>query len=71
MKNVNIPIKNEPRHDKNKQSECAPSEDSDQPGHPPSLISLHCALNGYLRTQAFVHADREGSDQTGWMPRLI
>ena len=21
---------------------CAPSEDSDQPGHPPSLISLHC-----------------------------
>ena len=26
----------------NQQSECAPSEDSDQPGHPPSLISLHC-----------------------------
>ena len=25
---------------------CAPSEDSDQPGHPPSLISLRCALNG-------------------------
>ena len=21
---------------------CAPSEDSDQPGHPPSMISLHC-----------------------------
>ena len=21
---------------------CAPSEDSDQPGHPPSLISLRC-----------------------------
>ena len=21
---------------------CAASEDSDQPGHPPSLISLHC-----------------------------
>ena len=26
----------------NQQSECAPSEDSDQPGHPPSLISLRC-----------------------------
>ena len=25
---------------------CAPSEDSDQPGHLPSLISLCCALNG-------------------------
>ena len=23
-----------------------PREDSDQPGHPPSLISLRCALNG-------------------------
>ena len=26
----------------NQQSECAPSEDSDQPGHLPSLISLRC-----------------------------
>ena len=26
----------EPRHDKNQQNECAPSEDSDQPGRPPS-----------------------------------
>ena len=39
----------EPRHDKKKQkkkkkkkkqSDCAPSEDSDQPGHPPSLIRV-------------------------------
>ena len=30
------------------------SKDSDQPGNPPSLISLHCALNGLLRRiQAF------------------
>ena len=32
---------------------CAPSEDSDQPGHLPSLISLHCpheeSLDPYLR----------------------
>ena len=36
---------------------CAPSEDSDRPGHPPSLISL-CCPHG------------EDSDQTGRMPRL-
>ena len=35
----------EPRHDKSQQNDCAPSEDSDQPG-PPSLISLRCALSG-------------------------
>ena len=28
-------------------------EDSDQPGHPHSLISLRCALNGQLTTQVF------------------
>ena len=31
---------NEPPREKNQQSECAPSEDSDQPGHPPSLIRV-------------------------------
>ena len=30
----------------NQQNDCAPSEDSDQPGNLPSLISLRCALNG-------------------------
>ena len=29
----------------NQQNDCVPSEDSDQPGHPPSLISLRCVLN--------------------------
>ena len=51
----------------NQQNDCEPSEDSDQPGHPPSLIrvrsawasaqsdqSIRCALNGYLRTQGFI-----------------
>ena len=28
----------EPPHDKTNNIACAPSEDSDQPGHPPSLI---------------------------------
>ena len=30
----------EPHHDKTNQMACAPSEDSDQPGHPPSLIGV-------------------------------
>ena len=37
----------------NQQNDCASSEDSEQSGHPPSLISLRCALNGLLWTQAF------------------
>ena len=32
----------EPPQDKTNKLACAPSEDSDQPGHLPSLISLHC-----------------------------
>ena len=31
-------IRNEPPQDKTNKMACAPSEDSDQPGHPPSLI---------------------------------
>ena len=34
-------------------------------------VWLHYALNGYLWTQAFFHADNEDSDQTGRMPWLI
>ena len=37
--------KNEPHRDKTNKMACAPSEDSDQPGHPPSLISLRCPLD--------------------------
>ena len=29
-------------HDKTNEITCAPSQDSDQPGHPPCLISLRC-----------------------------
>ena len=32
----------EPTHDKTNKTTCAPSKDSDQPGHPSSLISLYC-----------------------------
>ena len=49
---------------------CAHSEDSDQAGHPPSLIS---SLNAQwvAKDPSFLHADSEDSDQTGRMPRLI
>ena len=36
----NLPF--EPPYDKTNKMSCAPSEDSDQPGHPPSLTSLRC-----------------------------
>ena len=48
----------EPQHDKTNKMAFAPSEDSDQPGHPPSLISVFavhmkkaCALSYPLSTQ--------------------
>ena len=42
----------EPPHDKTNKI-CASSRDSDQPWHPPSLISLRSALSEQLRTQCF------------------
>ena len=40
-------VKNEPPHDKTNEMACAPSEDSDQLGHPLGhLISLRCSLVG-------------------------
>ena len=48
----------------NQQSECAPSEDSDQPGHPPSLIRVFavrmkkaCVLSYLLSTQRRLWSD--------------
>ena len=47
---------------------CAPSEDSDQPGHPCSFRCPHEeSLGPYLPIERTV----EDSDQTGPMPRLI
>ena len=40
----------EPAHDKTRTMNCAPSEHSNQPGHPPRLIGvLRFALNGQLK----------------------
>ena len=50
---------------------CVPSEDSDQPGHPPSLIRVFTRVQLVVKGSMFLHADSEDSDQTGRMPRLI
>ena len=70
--NISFLITIEPPHDKTNKLICAPSEDSDQPGHPPSLnseSSLHAIL--VAKAPSFLHADSEDSDQTGRTPRLI
>ena len=56
----------------NQQCACAPSEDSDQPGHPPSLIRVFAVrlMGSYIRTQAFFMRTAK-TDHTGRMPRLI
>ena len=54
----------------NQQSGFAPNEDSDQPGHPPSLIRAFAVRSMGAKDQTFLHADSEDSDQTGRMPRL-
>ena len=60
----------EPPHDKTNKMAIAPSEDTDQPMHPPSLISLHCPHKETLGPHTH-WAHCEDSDQTGWIPRLI
>ena len=61
----------EPPHDKTNKMICAPSGDSDQPGHPPSLIRVFAVRSVVAKDPSFLHADSEDSDQTGRMPRLI
>ena len=62
---------NEPPHDKTNKIICAPSEDSEQPGHPPSLTRVFAVCSTVAEDPVFLHADSEDSDQTGRMPRLI
>ena len=67
----NFNKKNEPPHDKTNKVACAPSEDSDMPGHPPSLIRVFACAQWLAKDPSFLHADSKDSDQTGRMPRLI
>ena len=58
---------NEPQHDKINKLTCAPSKDSDQTGHPPSLISLHCPHEETLGPKLSI----ERTAKTLIRPRLI
>ena len=42
LMNIVYIFASEPQHDKTNKMACAHSEDSDQPGHLPSLMSLRC-----------------------------
>ena len=69
---VGVPTEiNEPHRDKTNKMACAPSEDSDQPGHPPSLIRVFavCMKKGWVLSYPLSAQRRLWSD---WgMPRLI
>ena len=54
----NVYRKYEPQNDKTNKMTCAPSKDSDQPGHSPSLISLHCPHEETLDPQPLLFAQR-------------
>ena len=55
----------------NQQSDFAPSEDSDQPWHPPSLIRVFAVRMKKALVLSYPLSASEDSDQTGRMPRLI
>ena len=50
---------------------CATSEDSDQPGHPASLIRVFVVRMKEHWSSATHKARSKDSNQSGWMPRLI
>ena len=52
--------------DKTNKMTCAPSKDSDQPGHQSSLCTQKV-----VKGPMFLHADSKDSDQAGRMPRQI
>ena len=58
-------------HDKTNKMTFAPSEDSDQPGHLPSLIRVFAVSSMGSYGPSFLHANSDDSDQTGRMPRLF
>ena len=60
----------QPVHDKTNKMTCTPSEDAEQPGHPPSLISLCCPHKESLDPWLFLEHTVK-TDQTVQMPRLI
>ena len=63
-------ILNEPPHDKTNKMACAPSEDSDQPGHPPSLIRVFAVRMKKAGILTYPLSASEDSDRTGRTPKL-
>ena len=61
----------EPPDDKTNKMTFVPSEDLDQPRHPPSLISVFAVRSMGSLDPILLQADSADSDQTGRMPRLI
>ena len=61
----------EPAYDKSNKMASAPSEHSDQPGQPHSLIRFFDVRSMVAKNPSFLHADSEDSEQTGRIPRLI
>ena len=61
----------EPPHDKTNKMACAPSEDSDQPGHPPSLIRVFAVRSVGSKRHKLPSCESKDSDQTGRMARLV
>ena len=61
----------EPAHVNTSKMACAPSEDSDQPGHPPGLIRVFVVRMKKAWVPSYLLRASEDSDQTGRMPRLI
>ena len=57
-------------HDKSNKMNCAPSEDSDQPGHPPSLTESSLSAWSKPGSLAPHWAHKEDSDQTVRMHKL-
>ena len=62
----------EPQYDKTTKTTCASSEDTDQPRQPFSRIRLFAVGMKKPRVLRYRYSAQPiGSDQTGWMPRLI
>ena len=73
MLRAQLQCKHEPPPYKTNKMAIAPSEDTDQPVHPPSLIWSESLLSAWrnIGFSATHWAHCEDSDQTGRMPKLI
>ena len=66
LKKEKDPYLNKPLHDKTNKMTCGPSEDSGQPEHPPSLISLHCPHDETLGPCLVLERTAKDLIRLGW-----